>query len=157
MNIRISWVGQADLNASKDNDGSAPGPVTSAVATQEYDNIFLLNNYSSELSEAYVSWLQPQTSARISLHQITLESPTAYREIYLAALHKVESLHRQNPKACLTFHLSPGSPAMSAVWILLAQMHFPASSRLIESSRETGVRAVSFPFRMAVEYISARH
>ena len=154
MNILISWVGQADLNGIKGSGNSTLGPVASAAVTQEYDRICLLNNYPAELSESYLDWLQPQISAKISLHHIALESPTAYRAIYLAALHKVEALHRQYPKACLTFHLSPGTPAMSAVWIILAQMHFPTCSRLIEASREAGVRAVSFPFRMAVEYIS---
>ncbi len=40
----------------------------------------------------------------------------------------------------LTFHLSPGTPAMAAVWIILGKTRFPAE--LIESSREHGVRTV---------------
>ena len=51
----------------------------------------------------------------------------------------------------LTFHLSPGTPAMAAVWIILAKTRFPAD--LIESSAKHGVRTVSVPFDISAEFI----
>jgi DNA-binding NtrC family response regulator len=50
-----------------------------------------------------------------------------------------------------TFHLSPGTPAMSAVWIIVAKTRFPAE--LIESSKQEGVRKVSVPFDISAEFI----
>jgi transcriptional regulator with PAS, ATPase and Fis domain len=50
-----------------------------------------------------------------------------------------------------TFHLSPGTPAMAAVWILIAKTSFPAE--LIESSREHGVRTANVPFEIAADFI----
>jgi transcriptional regulator with PAS, ATPase and Fis domain len=52
----------------------------------------------------------------------------------------------------LTFHLSPGTPAMAAIWLLLAKTRY--SARLIESSREQGVKEVSIPFDLSAEFAS---
>ena len=51
----------------------------------------------------------------------------------------------------LTFHLSPGTPAMAAVWIILAKTRFPAT--LIESSKEHGSRIASVPFDISADFI----
>lgn len=51
----------------------------------------------------------------------------------------------------MTFHLSPGTPAMAAVWILIAKTRFPA--KLIESSKEHGVRVASLPFDISADFI----
>src|SRR5262249_31605354 len=49
------------------------------------------------------------------------------------------------------FHLSPGTPAMAAVWIILGKTRFPAE--LIESSREHGVRTASVPFDISADFL----
>jgi len=49
------------------------------------------------------------------------------------------------------FHLSPGTPAMAAVWIILAKTRFPAE--LIESSQKYGVKTASVPFDIAADFI----
>jgi transcriptional regulator with PAS, ATPase and Fis domain len=51
----------------------------------------------------------------------------------------------------LTFHLSPGTPAMAAVWIILAKTRY--SAELIESSKQHGVRTASVPFDISAELI----
>lgn len=53
--------------------------------------------------------------------------------------------------AVLYYHLSPGTPAMAAVWILLAKTIYPAE--LIQSSREQGVQLAHIPFDIAAEFI----
>src|ERR1017187_9530323 len=50
-----------------------------------------------------------------------------------------------------TFHLSPGTPAMQAVWIILAKTRFTAE--IIQSSVKHGVQTVSVPFEIAADYI----
>ena len=55
--------------------------------------------------------------------------------------------------ADLSVHVSPGTPAMQAVWVLLAKTRFPAA--LIQSHEKTGVRTVSVPFDIAAEYVPA--
>ncbi len=49
--------------------------------------------------------------------------------------------------------LSPGTPAMAAIWVLLAKTRYPA--QLIESSREHGVKDVHIPFELSAEFMPA--
>jgi DNA-binding NtrC family response regulator len=56
-------------------------------------------------------------------------------------------------KASLTFHLSAGTPAMAAIWIIVAKTRFEAE--LIESSKQKGVETVDVPFDLAAELIPA--
>ncbi len=58
---------------------------------------------------------------------------------------------RQQPATGSTFHLSPGTPAMAAVWIILAKTRFPAE--LIESSIQHGVRTASIPFDISADFL----
>src|SRR5581483_8539743 len=51
----------------------------------------------------------------------------------------------------LVLHLSPGTPAMAAVWIILAKTRFPA--KLIESSRQHGIRTASVPFEISADFL----
>ena len=55
--------------------------------------------------------------------------------------------------ADLAIHLSPGTPAMQSVWVLLSKTRYPAE--LIQSHAKTGVRTVSIPFDIAAEYVPA--
>jgi len=52
----------------------------------------------------------------------------------------------------LTFHISPGTPVMGAVWVILAKSRFPAE--LIHSSQKFGVQTASVPFKMSVEFVA---
>ena len=51
----------------------------------------------------------------------------------------------------MTYHLSPGTPAMAAVWIIIAKTRYPAT--LIESSIKGGVKVASVPFDLSAEFI----
>ena len=62
-----------------------------------------------------------------------------------------QELARTTPASDLTFHLSPGTPAMAAIWIILGKTRFPAE--LIESSREHGLRVASVPFDMSADFL----
>jgi len=81
-----------------------------------------------------------------------LTSPTEFAEIYDAAVQALERVLVRHPQGVeFTFHLSPGTPAMAAVWIILAKTRFPAE--LIESSRQHGVRTASVPFDISADYL----
>jgi transcriptional regulator with PAS, ATPase and Fis domain len=88
----------------------------------------------------------------VSYRQVVLTSPTNFAEIYEAATEAVQKCRDDFGSAIdLTFHLSPGTPAMAAVWILIATGRYPA--QLIESSREQGIKTVTIPFEIAAEYL----
>ena len=150
--ILISWIGNTDLKASQ-GGADGIGPVAKAVEDGEYDAAFLLTTYGDE-AKRYFDWLEGRASG-ISLHLLheRLTSPTAFGEVYPAAVRACERARAAGgPGAALTFHLSPGTPAMAAVWVILAKTRFPAT--IIESSEERGVREVSVPFDISADFLA---
>lgn len=151
--ILISWIGATDLRA---RNGTQPalglGPIAQAVIARNYDQIALISDFNQNDSTEFANWLQTHTETPISIEFVTLTSPTNFGEIYQAAVAVLSSLaQRFGKQARFTFHLSPGTPAMAAVWIIIAKTRFPAE--LIESSREHGVRTVSVPFEISADFI----
>jgi transcriptional regulator with GAF, ATPase, and Fis domain len=81
-----------------------------------------------------------------------LTGPTQFGEIHEASVRAVRRALGDNPReTALSFHLSPGTPAMAAVWILLGKTRFPAE--FIESSKEHGVRTASVPFEISADFV----
>jgi len=152
LHYLVSWLGMTDINACKSQENIGIGPVAQAVQQGKYDQLILLNNYPPEQISEYIRWLESIASKiSIDIRQVTLTSPTNYAEIYEKVSSILDVLVNAKPSIRLTFHLSPGTPAMAAVWIILARTRFQAE--LIESSREHGVRSVDFPFDLSAEYL----
>lgn len=149
----ISWVGKADHDCAEGARGSDLGPVASAVKTHApFDKIYLLTNYEFDRTEAYCAWLEKTTGCvETDLFGVELSSPTNYAEIYEQVSRELKALRLPNDDIELTFHLSPGTPAMTAIWIILAKTRFPA--KLIQTSKENGLESVDFIFDLANEYL----
>ncbi len=149
-NTLFAWIGNTDLRAAEEGTGYAP--IAQAVGTRKYPAVVLLCNYDQKRWKHYEKWFKkefPETSITVSF--VDLNSPTNFAEIYESATEQLENYIIKNPKEKLTFHISPGTPAMSAVWIIIANSKFPAE--LIESSIEAGVKDVDFPFEISADYI----
>ncbi|MBX7112441.1 MAG: sigma 54-interacting transcriptional regulator [Dehalococcoidia bacterium] len=146
----VAWIGRTDLNAVTRPDEVGLGPIGQAVDAREFERVDLLSNYSAEEGSTYLAWLRRRTQAHVHMHPVELTSPTAWAEIYEAAAKVVDPLFRR-PGAHLVFHLSPGTPAMAAVWVILGKTRYPAE--LIESSRQHGVKTASIPFEISAELV----
>lgn len=129
------------------------GPIVQAVQKHHWDDVVLLCDYPEQRGEDFAQWLYSMCQIeKISLHKKKLSSPTNFNEIYQSALEVLTAIKKEYQQSVnITFHLSPGTPAMAAVWILLSKTKFP--STLIESSREYGVKTVSIPFDISVDFI----
>jgi transcriptional regulator with PAS, ATPase and Fis domain len=150
--ILFCWLGSTDLRAASGEVDVGLGPVAQAVGMEQYDEIVLLSNWDTLSGKSYVEWLSQKTPSRIILQQVPLSSPTNFGEIYRATSTIIsEKIQENGPGTNLIFHLSPGTPAMAAVWILLAKTRFPA--KLIESSKDHGVRTASVPFDISADFI----
>jgi transcriptional regulator with PAS, ATPase and Fis domain len=150
--ILVSWVGRTDLRAPAAKETVGVGPIAQAVDAREFDRIILLHDYPEEEVKPFAAWVQARMTAKIDLHFEPLSGPTNFGEIYQAAVRTVSAaLERRAKETKLSFHLSPGTPAMAAVWILLAKTRFPAE--LIESSKDHGVRTAEVPFDIAVDFL----
>lgn len=149
--ILIAWIGHTDLRAAGGDADAGLGPIGQAVAARTFDQIALINNYPKPQARGYIQWLKERTSAPIVLHEEKLSSPTHFGEIYEAAVRVVSEALHKNGSLDLVFHLSPGTPAMAAVWIILGKTRFPAE--LIESSKTQGVKTASVPFDISADFI----
>lgn len=152
--ILFAWVGRTDLRAAAENKPGELGPIAQAASEGDFSRLVLLNNYGPESDpEGYVAWLKGHTESTVDLTPVALPSPTDFSAIYVAAREKVEAVLRNVHRATVpVFHLSPGTPAMAAVWIMLGKGRFP-SAELIQSSREKGVEHVDMPFNITAEFI----
>src|SRR6185295_6499511 len=131
------------------DDKSDVGPVAQAIDARQFDRILLLADQEKASLRKYEAWLRAKFAAKgptqLNIVQVELTSPTNFDEIYTAvtdALEKSLGEFREQPQ--LTFHLSPGTPAMAAIWVILGKTRYKAE--LIQSSREKGVETASVPF-----------
>lgn len=120
----------------------------------KFDRVCLLTNYPHERSATYCSWLEQRCGyecAAVDLQEIGLRSPIDYASIYEEVSRHLKALGLPRPDVELTFHLSPGTPAMAAIWIMLAKTRFPA--KLIQTSKENGLESIDFPFDLANDFL----
>jgi len=146
--ILISWIGANDLKALK---GRSPGPIAATLKNVSFDAVELLYNYPEEQVQLYLSWLEKHFNVPIQKHKAKLTSPVDFGEIYQQAnkhLARINSISKE-----LSILLSPGTPAMQAVWILLGKTRYPC--RFYQASVEQGVQEVDIPFDLSAEYIPA--
>lgn len=151
--VLLAWLGQADLDCSTGKK-KGPGPTASVVAARSFDALVLLSNYKSGESRAYVKWLEERGAPPVHLRPEDLGDPTDYSDIHNAVVRAIDFVSKEfGTGANLAIHISPGTPAMQSVWVLLAKTRYPAE--LIQSHERTGVRTVSIPFDIAAEYVPA--
>jgi hypothetical protein len=114
QNILISWIGGNDLDAI---NSKKDGPILSTIRHLNFRQVHLLYNYPDESVDKYVKWLQAETNVQIFTYKAQLSSPVHFGEIYLEATNVLDTLTLQNIYPDIL--LSPGTPAMQAIWILL--------------------------------------
>jgi transcriptional regulator with PAS, ATPase and Fis domain len=145
----VTWIGKYDLKAAEGIEGAGLGPIGQVVAERPFDEIHLVTNWSSNENKRYAGWLAARCAAKIYMHLTKLRSPTHYGDIYQQVAPILEKLKADGAE--LTYHLSPGTPAMQSIWVLLAKTTYPA--QMIQSSPEAGVEDADIPFDIAAEYI----
>lgn len=151
----VAWIGKIDHECAEGLHGADAGPIATALqGTHRYDRVYLLTNYDFERSKRYCNWLEIRAGypdAAVDLYQIDLSSPIDYGEIYTQVSSNLNGAGLPRSDVELTFHLSPGTPAMAAIWIILAKTRFPA--KMIQTSRERGIEAVDFFFDLASDFL----
>lgn len=151
--VLFTWIGITDLNASRGDSAAGVGPIGQAVTQRTFSHVILLTNFKPEDEKNFVTWLRGKTSAIIEKHHINLTTPTSYDEIYKAAITTINYVQKKLGKKDFqaTYHISPGTPAMAAIWILLSKTTHAAE--VIESSREKGVKTTILPFDISADYV----
>lgn len=153
--VLVSWIGRTDLDASRGDAKAGLGPIGQALKVRAFDEVVLLSNYTPAETDAYRDWVEPIAKAKLDVRRVELENPTDFTGIYKAVdpvLQELTARFARDKRALqLVFHLSPGTPAMSTLWMLLGKTRYGAE--LIQSSREKGVVTASVPFDIVAEFI----
>ena len=151
--VLFAWLGKTDLRASKGELGVGLGPIGQAVSQLPFSHVVLISNYKKEEERNFIDWLKGKTSAIFFKYHVELTSPTDFKEIYEAATNTIKEVKSKlgTKDLLITYHLSPGTPAMAAVWIILSKTSHPAE--VIESSQEKGVKTVTLPFELSADYV----
>jgi len=145
MSVLVSWVGSNDLNGYTNNQG----PILSLLSGIKFDSLVLLYNYPSSEVMPFIEHVKQKCSVPLETHFVALSSPTDYTEITQSVEPILSSLAAK--RIPISIFLTPGTPAMQAVWVLLGKTKFQAE--FYESSREQGVQKVSIPFDISAEFI----
>jgi transcriptional regulator with GAF, ATPase, and Fis domain len=151
----ISWIGNADHDASEKGEAAGLGPIATALqGGLHFERVCLLTNFPYERSAKFCEWLENKcgySSSVIDLQEMDLLSPIHYASIYDQVSKHLKALGLPREHVDRTFHLSPGTPAMAAIWIMLAKTRFPA--KLIQTSKEHGLESVDFKFDLASDFL----
>jgi DNA-binding NtrC family response regulator len=164
--LLASWIGHNDMRAfalslpAQQRDevltalpGPRPaenevGPIKTLVERERFDEIRLLSNYSRAWEKAFSAWLGSQTHV---VH-VELNNPTDYTEIFQLADGELGELKSRADwsETDLFIHLSPGSPAMAAIWLLLGKTRYPAT--FFQTYRGKAW-VTNVPFDLAVDFV----
>jgi len=141
--VIVQWIGHSDLRAmaaslpgpQRDEimqhvKGETPkvgdvGPIKTLLNTQQFDEIQLLSNYPATWNKRFAAWL----GVKAEIVTVDLKKPTDYKAIFPIADAALSEVRRRKnwDETQLCLHLSPGTPAMAAVWLLLGKTRYPAT------------------------------
>ena len=141
--VLLQWIGHSDLRAMAVDQpeakkaeimavvkGRTPekgnvGPARTLLEREVFDEVILLSNYEPDWNRRFKKWI----GTKVELKRVELKKPTDYHAILNIADQELERLQMRadwhNIELCL--HLSPGTPAMAAVWLLLGKTRYPAT------------------------------
>lgn len=161
--ILTSWIGHADLRgmaatlpkASQEKltklvgaQRTGPGPIKTLLDQEKFDDIHLLSSYPSWVNKLFLSWIGTDAT----VHPAPTDDPTDYAEIFsVADGHLNRILEKQKSDAIeLSILLSPGTPAMAAVWVLLGKSKYPAK---FWQTYDGKASETTIPFDLVVDLI----
>ncbi|MEW4530114.1 sigma 54-interacting transcriptional regulator [Maioricimonas sp. JC845] len=160
--ILVQWIGHSDLRAMAASlsparrkkllasiGGNVPdtpgdGPTKTLLKAETFDEVRLLSNYDRQFNRWFQEWLD----VPVTVSEVELATPTDYAAIFSIADRELSDLCRgkQSANRQLCLHLSPGTPAMAAVWLLLGKTRYPAT--FYETSRDGRHWVTNVPFEL---------
>ena len=176
MKTLITWLGNRDIDSAILNKDAA---VSQSLKELNFDKAVILYNFPSINFQKYInhlqsdrkgieakishlkenlntgysnykSWIKSRTNTKLNFVKVNLSSPTDHSEIYKACLDELVKIFKENPDTNITYLISPGTPAMHAVWLILSQTKYPGE--LIETSLEAGLKKIKLPFEISADY-----
>lgn len=162
--VLACWLGDTDLRAPKQMIPNEFGPIARALLSPEFEHAFkeiliLCNRPLTQKSSPdtvtpteYLGWFRSKIPhVEVQFKSAELENPSDFVDIYRQVTIALDELSTRHPSLALTFHLSPGTSAMSAIWLLLAKTTYNA--KLLRTSKEEGAVHVEVPFDIHANFV----
>ena len=149
--LLLTWLGRADRSAAGHRDRDRPGPLAEVVARPPgdlaWEEVWILDDGNVDDYTQVEAWLGSHAAGlrlrRCPVDLSAMGGPMSYRALFGAARSHLDVPEaRRRGRA---YHLSSGTLAMAATFILLART-WGFAGLLVESSREKGVQQVDFPY-----------
>ena len=131
MDVLLTWVGSRDPYWTNRRTGKAndPGPILSLLKHRKFDVVYLLFNLYSAHDDYRQRATQVQRYCQryfprvvVKQRPIDLVSVIDYQEIFRVANHECQAIVREEGAGRDYYvYLSPGTPQMQTVWVLLVQ------------------------------------
>ena len=166
VRLLAAWIGHADFLANAATCGEdevkrvrealnaryqrqeEPGPIKTLLQHEVFDEIHLLSNQEAALAKRFAKWLE----CKPTIHQVEIANPTDYVSVFRAAdgvlARVMDRPDRQSVELCL--HLSPGTPAMTAIWVLLGKSRYPATFYQTHAGQAW---TTDIPFDLVVDFV----
>lgn len=148
-NILISWIGNADLNGL--NQPDQPGPLVELLLHQGFDEVCVMYDQPAGKVAGFVGALRDRFPSAITEVKAKLRSPVHFADIYTTLNNAVDALLAEHGSPTLYISLTSGTPAMTAVSILVGKTRVQA--RFLQVSREKGVEEAAIPFDIAADFL----
>ncbi len=147
--ILISWLGNADLGGLGQPD--RPGPLVELLQHREFDEVCVMYDQPAAKVADFVDTLKSQFPCEITEVKAKLRSPVHFADIYTTLNKAIDALIEEHGSPTLHISLTSGTPAMTAVSILVGKARVPA--RFLQVSREKGVEEAEIPFDIAADFL----
>ncbi len=151
--VLLQWIGHSDLRAMAatlpdakrrpllnriGGDASLAGdkgPTKTLLTTPEFDEVRLLSNSPQAWNQWSLKWLDAKSATVIPVELLKPTDDVAIDRIADAELSQLRQ-RATGSHTELCWHLSPGTPAMAAVWLLLGKTRYPAKRFDLAARRE---------------------
>ena len=151
--ILCAWLGNSDIREARQRED---GPILKALRKKTYSQLLLLYALDEKDAQLFIRWVEKQSGTPVTAINCRLDDPTDFAAIYQAAKEALTLTRTAaGGEVAFTYHISPGTQAMGAAWIVLSQSHYKGS--LIQAHRESGVSDIIIPFDVAADYIPQWH
>ena len=165
--LLFSWIGHADLRAmaaSLPSEEQAevlqglnppkplvgqPGPLKCLLDHERFDEIHLLSDYGNLKTSLYIRWLGGEPL----IHPVKLDNPSDYTEVFRVADAEIASVVNvpRTDRLELCMHLSPGTPTMTAIWLLLGKSKYHPTTFF--QTHEGKALVTEVPFDLVVDFV----
>jgi transcriptional regulator with PAS, ATPase and Fis domain len=126
---------------------SGTGPIKTLLDNEPFDRVCLLSNYPPDINRRIAKCL----GRDVEVHEAGLANVTDYGEIFQVADREMKAFTTSIAGSYeLSLLLSPGTPAMAAVWVLLGKSKYPAT---FWQTFEGKAWKTDIPFDLAVDYV----